>query len=120
MAKHTPGPWLGDSLPCNDKRVYREGRTWAIVAKKGETIADMPGWDEPFVGEELANVNLIAAAPDYHDAAEAIRVQVENYARMWGIRFGDVKGKRASIVLDADLIIALLAAHAKAEGRESL
>jgi len=65
-----------------------------------------------------ANARLMAAAPDYHEAVQAIFDACEGNAApvnlMAALRELDQQGKRIS--LDADLLIALFEAHAKATG----
>lgn len=64
-AAHTPGPW----------HVGLAARERAIYGPKGEHIATLP--DMLFDGEILANVRLIAAAPELLAALQESLKQIE-------------------------------------------
>lgn len=94
---HTPGPW----------RYYKQadGTRFHVTA----TPPGSPGsWRDDFATVEIgheANAALIAAAPDYYAAAEAIRAHVVAAERL-------DDGRECHI--PADMIRALLDAHRRA------
>lgn len=77
--KHTPGPWKVKDVPGNDKRNFRYGIVLEITPAMVDVseICNMPGWDDEFADEEMANAHLIAAAPDMEYALLQIRAIVE-------------------------------------------
>lgn len=69
MSKYTPGPWViaPEFLQINDHRI-------AIWSKSVDTIVAEVVTEDAIEGtaEELADANLIAAAPDILEALEMI------------------------------------------------
>lgn len=78
--KWTPGPWhpghLGDqSTKCECTHVVSEvyfGGICTVHVDNGKWVSD-GGNDAPPRGEAIANMHLIAAAPDLYDAAHNMR-----------------------------------------------
>lgn len=107
-SKHSPGPW---SFQDHGSLILdaRSGSSQTLVAKvEVSTYRD----------EGRYNARLIAAAPSYHEAVQAIYEACESNAApvnlMAALREMDIQGDR--ITLDADLLIALFDAHSKATG----
>lgn len=109
MSKHTPGPWVVRYDYVVQAPAYDDGRLVPVAQPYG---VNCDGTDL------FANARLIAAAPDYHEAVQAIFEACESNAApvnlMAALRELDRQGKRIS--LDADLLIVLFEAHAKATG----
>lgn len=89
--KHTPGPWnYSISTPAQESAKY-DGKNcganchiWANTDKlifgrdPGKTICFPPHWrDETENTEQIANIKLIAAAPDLLDAAQSVLTTLE-------------------------------------------
>lgn len=73
-AKHTPGPWS----TCNKRsliEIYAPDEHTVIYADGSRpSIASVwPNGDTGIAGDQEANANLIAAAPDLLAACEALR-----------------------------------------------
>lgn len=110
-ARFTPGPWtLGEPNAVDrDSSVVAgvHSADWIIadVWKDFEKSADDPDGEEPGTG--LANAQLIAAAPDYWDAAERLSTD-----------HSELDGDDAGYVaVPKDAFDALMAAHHKASGK---
>lgn len=123
MSKHTPGPWSKSarlngpwwhiSGPQSTER--GQGRQ-AVACVHGESKRGAKTYAEMFE----ANARLIAAAPDYHDAASWIRQAVAANAApvnpLAALEELALDGEH--ITLDAGLVLDLLKAHAKATGEQ--
>ena len=64
---HTPGPW----------RMDHDGSNWMVVTDDYPEMVDVWGFNGMPAVEVVANVRLIAAAPDLLEALEALTA---NYA----------------------------------------
>ena len=99
-AKHTPGPWTLQPLTTEHGRLITgrafDGSDKAIVMRVRGGTADQAD----------ANARLLAAAPDYWDAAEAMKDAI------WMVGLDGFK-YRAVLETHFD---ALMAAHAKVNG----
>lgn len=121
MSAHTPGPWICEASYGNHGlRIDAEhgvalGHVRAFIPsgkiRHGSEV--QMRWEEGF-----ANARLIAAAPEYHDAAFWIRQAVANNAApvnpLAALEEMALNGEH--ITLDAGLVLDLLKAHAKAGG----
>lgn len=100
--KHTPGPWVVENS--------RDARTGLRVRAPGAARENAPNpavcrvYD--VLKEKAANARLIAAAPDYHAATEAIRKHLVE---------GELAGLPDVERIPPELLRALLAAHVKAD-----
>ncbi len=97
QAQHTPGPWKADGTEIYNQ----DGNLVAGVAQQ-MFVSETRESDESI---ERANARLIAAAPDYHAAVEA----------MFDGAISSAADKRMAVTFDA--WNALMAAHIKAEGK---
>lgn len=101
--KHTPGPWHSGFTKFS--QVFAENGALIARCNRLTSLTNLQ-----------ANARLIAAAPEYNGAVQAIYAACESNAApvnlMDALRELDLQGKRIS--LDADLLIDLFNAHAKA------
>jgi hypothetical protein len=108
MSRHTPGPWKRDRFGN-----IRHGSNDVLLVSG----VALPCGNHPNAEEADANARLIAAAPDYHAATEAIREACANNAAPVNLSIAlkqlAIEGEKIS--LDAGLLIDLFAAHAQAE-----
>lgn len=72
MSKHTPGPW----------RELPDLNGWIRIGHPHCSVATV---FNPLVGEQLANANLIAAAPDAYAAAKIAIVELDAVERKIGV-----------------------------------
>lgn len=111
---HTPGPWhfYTEPQPNGCPVVGANGLMVAMLAHS----VNYPDQKET----ALANARLIAAAPDYHDAAGWILAAVAANAApvnpLAALEEMALDGKH--VTLDAGLVLDLLKAHAKAKGEQ--
>lgn len=96
MAEHTPGPW--EKRPPGEFQDEYYGFDYRV----GPAVLFVSSPPSP---EDIANVNLIHAAPDLLEAAKAIDALLENLFESvpWGETFGvDMKAlNEAPIALKA-------------------
>jgi hypothetical protein len=114
---HTPGPWVRDT---------GSGFGCDVRAENGRKVAATWGINNgdphrpAYRAECDANARLIAAAPDYHDAAGWILAAVATNAApvnaLAALEEMALDGKH--VTLDAGLVLDLLKAHAKAKGEQ--
>jgi hypothetical protein len=68
-AGFTPGPW---------RRSRKSGAPYIISeGDNGQTVARVTEFTRDFVAEQVANANLIAAAPELYEALDAIVAAIE-------------------------------------------
>lgn len=128
--KHTPGPWRvvdrevmedGSVYPCHILGGVADYQVCTLespeIAKHG---AEQPHLFPGLNGILGPNARLIAAAPDYHDAAGWILAAVATNAApvnpFAALEEMALDGKH--VTLDAGLVLDLLKAHAKAKGEQ--
>ncbi|HFT1859310.1 TPA: hypothetical protein RG921_004299 [Pseudomonas aeruginosa] len=75
MSKHTPGPWVLDTIPTSVGICHRIGpfpprRPDDVTVRHACLYADYPSASNPADEELEANARLIAAAPELLDALE--------------------------------------------------
>lgn len=63
--QHTPGPWVGGQ--------QGDANEFYVVTANGRWLFSFRHNGEPLLGEQLANLRLIAAAPDLLEALEMVR-----------------------------------------------
>lgn len=105
---YTPGPWRYEA--------GRDGRPPYVIrgTEGGFVVVGMTA------DRQEADARLIAAAPDYHDAAGWILAAVATNAApvnvLAALEEMALDGKH--VTLDAGLVLDLLKAHAKAKGEQ--
>lgn len=111
-SKHTPGPWhpghLGSDSSCQCRYVLDEGHAGGICTvhvDNGKRISD-GGNDAPSREQAIANMHLIAAAPDLLLTGKHLFVKLAEVYRATGQKMTDCQAIRD-----------WLEAVAKAEGR---
>lgn len=113
-AKHTPGPWYWS----DDYQARDLSDTWSLLGAGGYGILSCDGKPNSPQEVNCADARLIAAAPDYHDAAFWIRQAIANNAApvnpLAALEEMAIDGEH--VTLDAGLVLDLLKAHAKATG----
>lgn len=102
-ATHTPGPWKAERQESEPSRGHRV--EYVVHVGMDGVLAQVWLPSDGDAEKRSANAALIAAAPDYYDAAEAIRAYVVAAERL-------DDGCECSI--PADLVRALLDAHRRA------
>ena len=118
--KCTPGPWY---IRTN-RHTSTDGRPWGWLdaAPPGGPQRNIPGVQVTWTRGEAseANARLIAAAPDYHDAAFWIHQAVAANAAPVNplAALEDLALDGEHVTLDAGLVLDLLKAHAKATGAQ--
>lgn len=75
MSKHTPGPWVLDTIPTSVGICHRIGpfpprRPDDVTVRHACLYADYPSASNPADEELEANARLMAAAPDLLEALE--------------------------------------------------
>ncbi|CUI55811.1 hypothetical protein [Achromobacter xylosoxidans] len=109
--RHTPGPWAVRFDYVVQAPSFDDGRLVPVAQPYG---VNSDGTDL------FANARLIAAAPDYHDAAGWILAAVATNAapvnELAALEEMALDGKH--VTLDAGLVLDLLKAHAKAKGEQ--
>lgn len=113
-AKHTSGPWHAMG--------YKQSHAFVVTTTPGEVRGDianvLAGLGASTDAEVAANARLIAASPDYYDAAHCILHAIEGDAApvdpLAALEEMALAGKH--VTLDAGLVLDLLKAHAKATG----
>ena len=113
-AKHTLGPWTVSEWQQGSPEADSCCGFSIVAGGHRLPLSDMEG----DISEAEANASLIAAAPDYHDAAFWIQQAVANNAApvnpIAALEEMALAGEH--ITLDAGLVLDLLKAHAKATG----
>lgn len=108
---HTPGPWSTHLVDSTVVVIPRRPFPQQISTLGHSEVADE---------QDYANARLIAAAPDYHDAAGWILAAVATNAApvnaLAALEEMALDGKH--VTLDAGLVLDLLKAHAKAKGEQ--
>lgn len=132
-AYHTPGPWAVVDIGANCLSIKATGGvpTTDGVSRHSfdyyQSIGSVTQRDpHPTMGGGIpravteANARLIAAAPDYHDAAEWILSAVtKNAAPVNPVAaLEELALNGLHITLDAGLVLDLLKAHARATGAQ--
>lgn len=125
VSKHTPGPWRRNTSPdwWANHPIYKHvgfaivgngipynggDGEWEVCWFGKPENADPPDEiDHAYREREEADAHLIAAAPDYYDAVEAIAYLMPLSGGIALERF---------VRVSTDKFVALLAAHAKAKG----
>jgi hypothetical protein len=105
MAKHTPGPWVTRDPLSDARRVFMPSDTIEVsVGPRGGLIACLyaTNWGEP--GQDAANAQLIAAAPDMLEALQFVQA-------VFGALGGMTPDERDRAVQAVNVAVA------KAEGR---
>ncbi|MFA1686534.1 hypothetical protein ACDY99_23880 [Achromobacter dolens] len=121
---HTPGPWTLETVRTVSGFCHKVGpfpaRREGGDPRHACLYSDYPSESNPADQELLANARLIAAAPDYHDAAGWILSAVATNAApvnpLAALHEMALDGKH--VTLDAGLVLDLLKAHAKAKGEQ--
>lgn len=111
---HTPGPWKIGALHKADEEMHRtniSGPNWSSFATVVTRLSDKQYAD----GTGLANLHLMAAAPDLLEALEAVDSELWWCAIQLGRNWKDKKWRENSSVGRA--YDKALAAIAKARGR---
>lgn len=87
MSKHTPGPWVLDTIPTSVGICHRIGpfpprRPDDVTVRHACLYADYPSTSNPADEELEANARLIAAAPELLEACQAFK---RLYGRLWDV-----------------------------------
>lgn len=117
--KFTPGPWiaghLGSDRKCQCSSILAEGYMGCIATVEvdnGRAVSD-GGNDAPPLEEAVANMHLIAAAPDLYEAGEPFEFAL----RHGNLERDDINDSDlVDIIISVGNLRALKAARAKARG----
>lgn len=90
--KHTPGPWypghFGTDSSCQCRSIVSDGQYVGAIATvhtdNGKPISD-GGNDAPNREEAIANMHLIAAAPDLLEALREATLALDSLAKGEGV-----------------------------------